>query len=119
MTAGEDGKLTATFAATKKVDRVEMKVVKLTGNDVTKKDWYGDAEGNNVAFGLSGEGRFTVTFDPQTGKVEVSGDVVTEPMAAALETGDAFPVYAAIAALAVLALIAAACIVNRRRSLEF
>ena len=61
-----------TYAVDKAYDNVQLKVV----NNGT--DWYGDANGNNISFGLTGAGRFTVTAPP-TGHgyvVSVSGSIV-------------------------------------------
>ena len=118
MTADNDGVYSATFSSADKVGRIELKVVKLTGNDVTKKDWYGDADGNNVAFGLSEAGRFTVTYNTQTGEVKVTGDKVIEPAAAALQTGDNVVVYIGVSALVILALTVGIAFIRKRHCIE-
>lgn len=116
MTLGNDGLYSATFSAQGKVDRIELKVVKLVDNDLSKKIWYGNEKGNNYAISLSDAGEFTVTFNPDTSEVKVTGDKVT----VALETGDAAPVYIAVAAAVIMIMgVAVVITVRRRRRIEF
>ena len=121
----EGGKYVYNVSSDKAVDRVEFKVVKLVANDASNKVWYGDESGNNVAFGLSGAGRVTVTFDPETEKIEVTGDKVVEAAAApvqqneAKQTGDAMFVLIALSAAAAAGVFALAKLSSRRRRIEF
>lgn len=67
-----NGCFTKTYTADKAYKVVLLKVVK----DGT--EFYGDENGDNVAFKLTDAGTFTVTFTPSTGKVEVTGATVTD-----------------------------------------
>lgn len=71
MTNNGDGTYSKTYTVSEAVNDIELKVVE----DGTT--WYGDAEGQNVMFDLSAAGSFTVNFDPATGIVTVTGDIVT------------------------------------------
>ena len=66
----ENGVYTKTYTVDKTTRNIQIKVVK--NNDV----WYGDDDGNNITFNMSGAGSFTVTFDPVTEKVTVTGEKV-------------------------------------------
>lgn len=71
MTNNGDGTYSKTYTVSEAVNDIQLKVVE----DGTT--WYGDAEGQNVVFDLSAAGSFTVNFDPATGIVTVTGDIVT------------------------------------------
>ena len=45
--------------------------------DKTNDKWYGDATGNNVTFNVTAASDVTVTFNPETKEVKVTGDKVT------------------------------------------
>ncbi len=72
MTKGEDGKYTKSYTTDKAYAVVQLKAVK---NDT---EWIGDDKGNNVAFAVTGPGTFTVSYDPETNIVTVSGENVGE-----------------------------------------
>ena len=72
-----NGTYTKSYTVSQAYDGVQLKVVK---NGTT---WIGDQNGNNVTFNLTGAGTFTVSYNPSTNAVSVSGDIVasesTEP----------------------------------------
>ena len=70
MKKNADGTYSKTFTATKAYESVGLKVVK---NGST---WIGDANGNNIQFAVTGAGDFTVTIDPETNAITVTGDNV-------------------------------------------
>ena len=70
MTKGEDGNYTKSYTVEKAYDSVQLKVVK------NGAEWLGDETGNNVTFNLTGAGTFTVTINPETNEITVSGDIV-------------------------------------------
>ena len=72
MTKGEDGKYTKTYTTDKAYAVVQLKAVK------NGTEWIGDDKGNNVAFAVTGPGTFTVTYDPETNTVTVTGENVGE-----------------------------------------
>ena len=61
---------TRTYTVAAAMEDVQLKAV------VNGSDWYGDATGNNVTFNVTEPSEFTVTFDPATGVVTVTGDCV-------------------------------------------
>lgn len=67
-----NGVFTKTFTVDKAYKTVLLKVVK----DGT--EFFGDENGDNVVFKLTGAGDFTVTLVPSTGKIEVTGATVGE-----------------------------------------
>ncbi len=69
MTA-DGGKFSKTYTVTKAYEDVQLKVVK------NGAEWIGDATGGNVTFDLTGAGDFTVTIDPETNEITVTGDIV-------------------------------------------
>lgn len=66
----ENGVYTKTYTVDKAIRNIQLKVVK--NNDV----WYGGDDGNNIMFSVTAPGTFTVTFDPVTEKITVTGDNV-------------------------------------------
>ena len=66
----ENGVYTKTYSVDKVTSNIQLKVVK--NNEV----WYGAEDGNNIVFSMSAPGTFTVTFDPVTETVNVTGDNV-------------------------------------------
>ena len=73
MTKQTDGTYQKTYTVTEAYNNVQLKVVK--DND----KWYGDANDNNIIFNLTGAGDFTVTINPETNVVSVTGDIVQFP----------------------------------------
>ena len=73
MTKQTDGTYAKTYTVTSAANDIQLKVVK------NENEWYGDANGNNVKFNLTGAGEFTVTINPETGVVSVTGDIVALP----------------------------------------
>ncbi len=73
LTKNDDGTYSKTYTVESALSDVQLKVVK---NGSWSTAW-GDDNGNNVTFNLSGAGEFTVTFDPATEKVTVTGDIVS------------------------------------------
>ena len=70
MTENGDGKFEKTYTADKAYEGVQLKVVK------NGAEWIGDSTGNNVTFDLTDAGEFTVTIDPETNEITVTGDNV-------------------------------------------
>ena len=70
MTKAEDGTYTKDYTVDKAYDAVQLKTV------VNGADWVGDKTGNNVTFNLTGEGTFTVVYDPVEGYTYVTGEIV-------------------------------------------
>jgi len=66
----DDGKYTKAYTVEEAMKDVQLKVVK------NGTEWIGDATGNNITFDLTGAGTFTVTYDPTTNGVAVTGDIV-------------------------------------------
>ncbi len=73
MTKGADGKYTYTVKTTEAVSVVNFKVVENGTN------WIGDADGNNISFGVKGAGEIKVTFDPTTKEIKISGSAYAAP----------------------------------------
>ena len=83
MTKGEDGVYTAVVsdvaAATGAL--YQVKVVQFVGGDAENAVWHGmDGTDLNVDFCLSGDGNVTVTYNPETAEIAVSGDTVIPPV---------------------------------------
>ena len=70
MTRNKDGIYEKSYTVGCDYDDVQIKVVK------NNWDWFGDSEGNNIAFNLTGAGTFTVVIDPDTNEITVTGDNV-------------------------------------------
>ncbi|MBQ7670896.1 MAG: hypothetical protein IJS45_09280 [Clostridia bacterium] len=79
MTKNADGTYSRTFTAAEEANFAQLKVVKHIGGDPNEVVWYGNADGSNVKFSLSGEGEFTVTFDPDAEEITLSGDIAGAP----------------------------------------
>ena len=73
MTMNDNGTYSKTYTVEGSVDDVSLKVVR------NGSDWFGDAENLDVKFNLTGAGTFTVTFNPETSIVSVTGDIVEFP----------------------------------------
>ncbi len=73
MTKQTDGTYQKTYTVNQAYNNVQLKVVK--DND----KWYGDAYDKNIIFNLTGAGNFTVTINPETNVVSVTGDIVQFP----------------------------------------
>lgn len=71
MVKGDDGKYSKVYTVDKAYKNVQLKVVK------NGEDWFG-VNGNNYEFKLTGAGSFTVSFDPVTNGVSVTGEFVEE-----------------------------------------
>ncbi len=65
-----DGVYTKVFTDVQPVDGLQIKVVK------NNTDWIGDETGNNITFNVKTACDVTVTFDPATSKITVSGEGV-------------------------------------------
>ena len=76
MALGKDGKYSITLPAVQPVENAEFKVVT---NHSWDNEAYGDEKGNNVVFNVTEECDVTVTFDPDTKEVTVSGAHVEQP----------------------------------------
>ena len=70
LTKGADGKYSGTFTSTEANGSAQFKVVK---NGTV---WIGDSNDNNITFRITGPGEFTITFDPATKEITVTGDIV-------------------------------------------
>ena len=78
MTEGDDGIYSCTVENVENA-QYQFKVVQLPGDD-SFPIWHGlDGGDQNVAFSLSETCDVTVTYDPDTGEITVSGDGVIEP----------------------------------------
>ena len=73
MEKQNDGTYAKTYTVDKAYESVELKVVK------DGSQWIGDAYGQNVSFSLFDAGSFTVTIDPETNEITVTGDNVMVP----------------------------------------
>ena len=69
MTSDGNGKYTKSYTVDKEFSKVELKVVR-------DGCWYGDENGDNIEFKITGAGTFTVTFDTATQGITVSGSIV-------------------------------------------
>ena len=81
MTKGSDGNYTITVPAVKAVSGAiyEVKVVEFKDGDQNQAIWHGvPGTGNNVDFGLKSDCDVTVTYNPSTGEIKVTGAGVTE-----------------------------------------
>ena len=76
MALGKDGKYSITLPAVQPVENAEFKVVT---NHSWDNEAYGDEKGNNVVFNVTEECDVTVTFDPDTKEITVSGAHVEQP----------------------------------------
>lgn len=72
MTKQNDGSYQKTYTVDQAYEDVQLKVVK------DGSDWIGD-NGYNVSFNLTGAGNFTVTINPETNVVSVTGNIVQFP----------------------------------------
>ena len=82
MTKGSDGNYTITVPAVKAVSGAiyEVKVVEFKDGDPDKAIWHGKDGGDaNVDFGLSKDCDVTVTYNPNTKAITVTGAGVTDP----------------------------------------
>ncbi len=73
----QTGKFEKSYTVTKAYNVVQLKVVK------DRAEYLGDKDGNNLAFGLTGPGTFTVVFTPgdpevpDSHDIQIVGDIVT------------------------------------------
>ncbi len=82
MTKGSDGIYKITVKNVKAVSGAvyEVKVVEFKNGDTENPIWHGvPGTGNNVDFGLKSDCDVTVTYNPSTGEIKVTGAGVTEP----------------------------------------
>ncbi|MBQ1354027.1 MAG: hypothetical protein IIY42_04170, partial [Ruminococcus sp.] len=82
MTKGSDGNYTITVKNVKAIDGAvyQVKVVQFVDGDPEKIIWHGkDGGDGNVDFGLSKDCDVTVTYNPNTKAITVTGAGVTEP----------------------------------------
>ena len=82
MTKGADGSYKITVPSVKAVDGAiyQVKVVQFVGGDPENMIWHGkDGGDGNVDFGLSKDCDVTVTYNPNTKAITVTGAGVTEP----------------------------------------
>ena len=82
MTKGSDGNYTITVKNVKAIDGAvyQVKVVQFVDGDTENPIWHGvPGTGNNVDFGLKSDCDVTVTYNPSTGEIKVTGTGVTDP----------------------------------------
>ena len=82
MTKGSDGVCKITVKNVKAVSGAvyEVKVVEFKNGDQNQAIWHGvPGTGNNVDFGLKSDCDVTVTYNPSTGEIKVTGTGVTDP----------------------------------------
>ena len=82
MTKGSDGiyKITVPSVTAIEGEIYQVKVVQFVGGDPENPIWHGkDGGDGNVDFGLSKDCDVTVTYDPNTKAITVTGAGVTEP----------------------------------------
>ena len=82
MTKGSDGNYTITVPSVKAVSGAvyEVKVVEFKDGDTENPIWHGKDGGDaNVDFGLKSDCDVTVTYNPTTKEIKVTGAGVTEP----------------------------------------
>lgn len=82
MTKGSDGIYKITVKNVKAVSGAvyEVKVVEFKNGDQNQAIWHGvPGTGNNVDFGLKSDCDVTVTYNPSTGEIKVTGTGVTDP----------------------------------------
>lgn len=75
MTLQDDGTFAITYKAVQPQDNIQFKVV-MWAEDADEAVWIGDDNGNNVTFNVTSECDVTITYDPATGKITVTGDGV-------------------------------------------
>ena len=82
MTKGSDGIYKITVKNVKAVSGAvyEVKVVEFKNGDQNQAIWHGvPGTGNNVDFGLKSDCDVSVTYNPSTGEIKVTGTGVTDP----------------------------------------
>ncbi len=67
------GTYSITYNVTEATNDVQLKVVK------NQSEWIGDATGNNVTFNVTSPCEITITYNPETGEITVTGDGVVFP----------------------------------------
>ena len=83
MTKGEDGVYTATVAdvAAEEGALYQVKVVQFVGGDAANAVWHGmDGTDLNYDFMLNDDGTVTVTYNPETAEIAVTGPSVIPPV---------------------------------------
>jgi hypothetical protein len=73
MAKQDDGTYAITYNAVAPQENIELKVVEQGGGDPI---WHGNANGGNVVFNVTSECDVTITFDPATKEITVTGDGV-------------------------------------------
>ncbi len=82
MTLGADGIYKITVPSVKAVDGAvyQLKVVQFYSGNPEWVEWHGEpGTGNNVGFSLKSDCDVTVTYNPNTGEIKVSGTGVIDP----------------------------------------
>ena len=74
MTANGDGTYTKVFTDVQIADSLQIKVVENTADG--EQNWIGDATGNNITFDVTDTCDVTVTYNPSTSEITVTGDAV-------------------------------------------
>ena len=74
MTANGDGTYTKVFSGVAPAEKLQVKVVENTADG--KQNWIGDATGNNITFDVTDTCDVTVTYNPSTSEITVTGDAV-------------------------------------------
>ena len=74
MTAKGDGTYEKVFAQVEPAEDLQIKVVENTADG--NQNWIGDSTGNNITFNVTTTSDVTVTFNPETQEITVTGDGV-------------------------------------------
>lgn len=75
MTRQDDGTYAITYEAVQPQNGIQFKVA-MWAEDADEPTWIGNENGNNVTFNVTSECDVTITYDPKTGKITVTGDGV-------------------------------------------
>ena len=74
MTKNADGTYTKVFSGVAPAEKLQIKVVENTADG--EQNWIGDATGNNITFDVTDTCDVTVTYNPSTSEITVTGDAV-------------------------------------------
>ena len=74
MTKNADGTYTKVFSGVAPAEKLQVKVAENTANG--EQNWIGDATGNNITFDVTDTCDVTVTYNPSTSEITVTGDAV-------------------------------------------
>lgn len=74
MTKNADGTYTKVFSEVAPAEKLQIKIVENTAEG--EQNWIGDATGNNVTFDVTDTCDVTVTYNPTTNEITVTGDAV-------------------------------------------